>query len=201
MELLTEMSDEQIPHPVPIHIAKRNSHVRRRRTHRVESQSALRGFFGEGAVASIQKKPVWSPVVRAKDIRPAVAIKVRAHQSQRYARHARETAHLSAILQPRSGAGYRGDVAPKTSDRPSERLRRTEILPALNVMTNISWVVIDVVANNEVEPPIAIKIQKTRRRRPARIVEPGFLRDFAKLSGAKILKEPHCAVLGHEQIR
>ena len=178
------MRHEHIAQSVAVHIRECGAHVRRRRAHRIEGQPALPRLLGESAVALIDEQSVGPPVVRAKNIRPAVAVEIRTHQAERHAGRAEQAAHFAAILEARRAAGLFRRVMPEPRGRGSEGGGCAKILHALHVMAGLRRVVVHVIPHDEIEPAIAVVIDEARGRGPARIVDPGGARDFLKLSPA-----------------
>ena len=148
----------------------------------------------------VDEKTVGPSVISAKNIGPAITVKIRAYQSECRAGRAEDAAGFRAILEERCRAGLRPFVPPEARARLGKGFRCAKILLPLYVMANMRRIVIDVIAHHDIQPAVPVVINKACGRSPTRIVEARLARHLAKLSVAEILKQPHRAVLRHEHV-
>src|SRR5262249_31243539 len=126
MELLGQVSDEQISQAVAVDVGEGGSHVRRCPPHRVQGKTTNCRLLRKSPIASIDEQPIRSSVVRAKNIRPAIAIKIRTDQSKGIAWTSGDTRTNCPVFKMGCCALGCSYILPKSRSRPGETRRRTK---------------------------------------------------------------------------
>src|SRR4051812_17196585 len=201
MKFFREVRDKQIGQSVTIEVRKRHAHISGRGSHGVVSYSTLSRFIHESAVMPVDEKTVRSTVVSTKDIRPSIAVKIRANDSESRPGWTENAARLRDIYETRSVGRLGRRITPKAQRSVSKTFRRAEILLALDIVADVVGVIVDIVAHHNVQPAVPVVIDESGRRGPARVIQTGLFRDFTKLACPQVLEKVDCPILCNQQVR
>src|SRR5262249_11960390 len=147
-----EVGDVEVEKTVAVHVTKGDAHVRLGPSHRVDGHAAPDGLLLERAILLIDPQVIGGAVVGDEEIGPAIAVEVRAPDSEAWPRLTAQPGRLRHVLEadPAFGVPESAAVAEKAGDPAPEGFRGTVIGLVLAAATAPEGVVIDVVDDDEV---------------------------------------------------
>ena len=200
--LLAKMRDEQIKPAVAVRVANGDAHVRRRAAQAGVSHPARDRLLFESAVAPIDEKPIGQSIIGDENVRPAVAIEVRAHDLHRLARRGCETGRNGHVLKTRRRAGgpARAEVAIEPRERGMKSVRPAKLRLAARVRTLLRGIHIEIISDHEIEPAVAVVVKERRRHAPVGVGDARRRRHVGEFPLSLIQKQPDPVVFGDEDL-
>ena len=149
-------------------------------------------FFGEGAVLLVDPEPVRLVVVGEEDVRPVVAVEVRADHPQPRPGELRQPRGDRDVLEQRPVRLFRpaAQVVVEARDEGAEGVGVAVILFPVPRAAPLRRVEIDVIDDDEVEPPVAVVVHERRRCSPHRVIDPRLFGDVLELAPAEVQEQP-----------
>ena len=175
--LRSDVGHEEVVVAVGVEVAQIDPHARLAAPRAVHGHAVQQGAVGEGPVLLVDPQLVGLAVVGHVDVEPTVAAEIGG-----------QDAEGRPVLAPRAGAGRHvleravPAVAIQAVGRRRVALRRTVVPLAGQRQATllVLGIVVDVVADVQVQPAVPIDIRERRRHPPARVVHAGPPRDVAE---------------------
>src|SRR5207248_2500400 len=155
VQFLTQMRHEQIRAAAAAQIAERDPHIRLRVAYGVVRDVRDQCSFLERAVALIDPEVICPPVVRNEDVDPAVAVEIRADDSQSAAWLRAQTAlGRNVLVASPPAVAAAPAIAEQARRSPLKLVGVAVVRPSVAFVADPRRIVIDVSDNDEIEPSV-----------------------------------------------
>ena len=197
-----EVGHKQIESTITIEILVDDPHVRLGLSHLINRNTTQHPLFPKSPILLLNPEMIRLHVVGNKKVRAFILIKVGTDESQSAPRGRCQTTGHRDIFKLRPSSLRRPPpVSVKAINGSWKRLRATEVSQPFPITAVTSRQIVDVIHHHEIQPAIAVKIDKAAGGRPFGIRYIGQFRFITKRSISLIHEKPIVPDVGQKHIQ